>query len=289
MSYTILTDSCCDLSQQIVDEINVRVIPMGFEIGGKKYLNYSDNREISTADFFKLMREKQVATTSQVTPENYLQYFAEEYEQGRPVLVMAFSSALSGTCNAAFVARMQFVEDHPDAEIVIFDTLAACGGEGLMVYYAAQNRAAGMTLEENVRWLEEHRRYFAHRFTVDDLGTLKRGGRLSATSAFLGTLIGIKPVLHVSDEGKLVPTDKVRGRRNAIERLYQYVKDTITNPEEQVVFINDADDRRSAEALGQSIKENLRVKDVVYLDLGPVIGAHAGPGTIAVFFLGTKR
>lgn len=289
MSYTILTDSCCDLSQQLVDELDVRVIPMGFEIDGKKYLNYSDNREISTVDFFNLMRQKKVATTSQVTPEMYLKYFHEEYEKKNDILVLSFSSALSGTCNAGFVARMQFIEDHPDANIVIFDTLAACGGEGLMVYYAAKNREKGLTIEENLAWLEENRRYFAHRFTVDDLGTLKRGGRLSATSAFLGTLIGIKPVLHVDDDGKLVPTDKLRGRKNAIDKLYQYVKETITNPEEQVIFINDADDRHSAEALGQAIKTNLHVKDVVYLDLGPVIGAHAGPGTIAVFFLGTKR
>lgn len=291
MNYTILTDSCADLPTSLIEELGVRVIPMVYEIDGQKYLDDVYNREQDIEEFFRLINEeKKVAKTSQVTPEDYLRCFNEEYSKGNPVLVIAFSSALSGTCNASFVARNQFLEDHPDASITIVDSLCACGGEGLFVTYAARNRnEKGMSLEENAKWLEDNKLNLVHRFTVDDLNVLKRGGRLSATSAFLGTLIGIKPVLHVDDNGKLVPTDKVRGRKQSISKLAEYVIRDIINPEEQEIYISHANCIESAELLKDMILADAPVKKVTILPFGPIIGAHTGAGAIAVFFLGVKR
>lgn len=291
MNYTILTDSCADLTPSLIEKLGVRVIPMVYEIDGQKYHDDVFNRTQTMEEFFNLINvQKKIAKTSQVTPEEYLHYFSEEYAKGNPILVVAFSSALSGTCNASFVARNQFLEEHPDANIIIVDTLGACGGEGLLVTYAASNRnEKGMTIEENAKWLEDNKLHLCHRFTVDDLNVLKRGGRLSATSAFLGTLIGIKPVLHVDDEGRLVPTDKVRGRKQSLSKLAEYVKRDILNPEDQEIYISHADCIDSAELLKSMILEAVPVKKVTLLPFGPIIGAHTGAGAIAVFYFGTKR
>ncbi len=290
MSYTIITDACSDLLPEMVKEMDVVVIPMEFEIGGKTYLHYPDWRAMQSKRFFDLMRQKNVTKTFQVTPEKYLETFEKEYAKSKEILVVAFSSALSGTCNNAVLAKNQFIETHPDAKIEVFDSLSACGGEGLLVAYVAHNRnVLHMSMEENLKWLKENALHLCHRFTVDDLGTLRRGGRLSATSAFLGAMIGIKPVLHVDNEGKLVPTDKVRGRMKSLRTLVDHMKETIINPEEQTIFIHHADDIEAANKVAEMIRTEVHVKEIKILPFGPVIGAHTGPGAVAIFFMGTER
>ncbi|HBD05946.1 MAG TPA: fatty acid-binding protein DegV [Firmicutes bacterium] len=290
MSYTIITDACSDLLPEMVKEMDVVVIPMEFEIGGKTYLHYPDWRSMQSKRFFDLMRQKNVAKTFQVTPETYLKTFEEEYAKSKEMLVVAFSSALSGTCNNAVLARNQFVETHPDAKIEVVDSLSACGGQGLLVAYVAHNRnVLNMSMEDNLKWLKENTLHLCHRFTVDDLGTLRRGGRLSATSAFLGAMIGIKPVLHVDNEGKLVPTDKVRGRMKSLRTLVDHMKETIINPEDQIIYIHHADDIEAANKVAEMIRSEVQVKEIKILPFGPIIGAHTGPGAIALFFMGTER
>lgn len=291
MSYTIITDACSDLTPEMIEELNITVIPMEFSIDGQTYVHYPDWRNISVKDFYTLMRAKKIAKTFQVTPETYLEYYNQEYQKGnKDMLVVAFSSALSGTCNNAVLAMNQFKEEHSDANIYVFDSLSACGGQGLLVSYVANNRnKLNMSMEENIEWLKANTLHLCHRFTVDDLGCLKRGGRLSATKAFLGTMIGIKPVLHVDNDGKLVPTDKVRGNIKALRTLVNYVKETIINPEDQVLYLSHADDLDAAMKVVEMIKDETPVKDIKVLEFGPIIGSHTGAGAIAIFFLGTQR
>lgn len=287
--YLILTDSCSDLPPELVKELGIEVIPMEFEIDGKTYLNYPDNHEFDIHSFYDLMRQKHVAKTSQVAPATLLTRFKELLPQCPNILCVMFSSALSGTYNSACTAATVIKEDFPEANIKVVDSLSASFGEGLLVTYAAHNRAEGMSLEENAAWLEEHKLNVAHWFTVDDLGTLKRGGRLSATKAFLGTALGLKPVLHVDDGGRLVPVSTVRGRKKALQAMVTQFETSAVKPEEQIIYISHGDDRETAEQLGATLKEKFHVMDIRYSHIGPVIGAHSGPNTIALFFYADKR
>ena len=286
--YVIITDSCSDLTTEIIEKYHLHVIPMSFNIKGKNYLNYPDEREIKTHDFYEMMRNKEVATTSQVAPGDFLKIFENFLQDGYDILSLSFSSALSGTYNSSLVAKDVLQEKYPEQKIVCVDSLCASMGEGLFVYYAAKMQQEGKTLEEVAAWLEKNKLHFAHWFTVDDIGTLKRGGRLSATKAFLATILNFKPVLHVSDEGKLVPAFKVRGRRKSIMTIIEQVKATITDPEGQTIFISHGDSFNEAKEIGDELEKSLKVK-VIYNSIGPVIGAHSGPNTLAVFFLGNKR
>lgn len=291
MSYTIITDSCADLNQNMVDELNIDVIPMSFELNGIQYKDYPDQHEMNIKDFYKAMMDKQVSKTAQVTIEEYLEHFKTAYQKTKDILVIVFSSALSGTYNSSLVARNIFLEDHSDANINILDSKCACGGQGLLVYLMAKNRnEKNMTIEENIKWFNDNYLHVCHHFTVEDLGALKRGGRLSATSAFLGTLVGIKPVLHVDNEGRLVPTDKVRGRKAALNKIAEYVHNKIIKPEENIIFINDGDDHSASSYIENKIRELVpSIKEIRHFDVGPVIGGHTGAGIIAVFFMGTER
>lgn len=287
--YLILTDSCSDLPPDLIAEMGIEVIPMEFEIDGKTYLNYPDGHDFKTADFYDQMRQKHAAKTSQVAPATFIEKFRELLKINNNILVINFSSALSGTYNSGVTAAAAVKEEYPDANIRVVDSLSASFGEGLLVYYAAQKRAEGLSLSENADWLEQNRLHVAHWFTVDDLGTLKRGGRLSATKAFLGTALGLKPVLHVDDLGRLVPVSTTRGRKKALAMMIEQFGATAVEPEKQEIFISHGDDYETARQLGEALLEKYHVKSVRYSEIGPVIGAHSGPNTIALFFYALSR
>lgn len=287
--YIIVSDSCCDLNLDQIKDFGIEVIPLSFQIKGKEYHNYADEREMKTHDFYELLRNKEVSVTSQAAPSDFISVFTKYVKEGYDILYISFSSALSGTYNSSLVARNAVLDEYPAAKIVCIDSLSASMGQGLLVYHACKLQQAGKSMEEVAEFVNQNILHLVHWFTVDDLGTLKRGGRLSATSAFLGTILNVKPVLHVSDEGKLVPVEKVRGRKKSLISIIERCKKSIINPSEQVIFISHGDCLDEAKFVGEKIKEEVGVKDIIYNYVGPVIGSHSGPGTIALFYLGVNR
>ena len=287
--YRIITDSTTDLSPELVKEMDVDVIPMTFVLDGKTYLNTPDEAQLSSKDFYARVRAGSMPTTSQINGET-LRTFVEPYlKAGTDVLYLAFSSGLSGTYNAARLTFEDLREEYPERKVIVVDTLGASMGEGLMVYLACKERDKGKSAEEVAAWVEESRLKLAHWFTVDDLNHLKRGGRVSGAAAFFGTMLSIKPVLHVDDEGHLIPMEKVRGRRASLDALVKHMQATAIRPAEQTVFISHGDCQADCDYVAQQLREKLGVKEIVTSYIGPVIGAHSGPGTVALFFVGEKR
>ena len=273
--YIIITDSACDLSPKMVEELGVGVIPLEFQLKGKSYFNYPDEREISTKEFYRIVREGESATTSQVTVHRYTD--------------IAFSSGLSGSCNSAKVAAQELQAKYPDNRVEVVDSLCASLGQGLYVYHAVQEKKKGKSIDQVIQWLEENKLNLCHWFTVDDLNHLKRGGRVSPATAFFGTMLNIKPVLHVDDEGHLIPMGKVRGRKASLDALVDHMAQTAINPKEQVIFISHGDSEADAKYVADQVKAKFKPKEIYINPIGPVIGAHSGPGTMALFFLGSKR
>lgn len=239
--------------------------------------------------FYAKLRAGSVSTTTQVNSEEFLHVFTPLLEAGQDVLYIAFSSGLSGTCQSALLARKELKERFPDRKLEVFDSLCASMGEGLLVYHAAKLRREGKSLEEVLSWLRENALRLCHWFTVDDLNHLKRGGRVSTATALVGTILGIKPVLHVDDEGHLIPVTKVRGRKQSLDALVKRMEDTVEDPAGQMVFISHGDCLDDARYVERQIREKLGVEQVEIGYIGPVIGAHSGPGTVALFFLGKER
>lgn len=287
--YQIVTDSTTDLSADKVRELDLQVLPMRYMIDGKTYHNIPGGGELSDKEFYDLMRQGKMSTTSQINVEDFVTCFTAILEQGRDVLYLAFSSGLSGTCQSAQIAKQDLQEKYPDRRIEVFDTLCASLGEGLLVYHAAKLKAAGKSMDEVLSWLSENRLRLCHWFTVDDLNHLKRGGRVSAATALVGTALGIKPVMHVDDEGHLINVSKARGRRRSLDALVERMQETAIDPKNQTVFICHGDCYDDVQYLSKQIKDKMGVKEIYSNFIGPVIGAHSGPGTIAVFFLGTHR
>ena len=287
--FVVLTDSCCDLPPRLAEELEVVVQPLTVEIEGKRYHNYLDGREIAPAEFYAKLRAGAPATTSAVNVGEFTDTMEPLLQQGRDVLVLAFSSALSTTCNSARIAAEDLMQKYPDRKVAVVDTLAASMGQGLLVYLAVQQKRAGKSLEEVRDWVEENKLHLCHWFTVDDLNHLKRGGRVSATTALLGTMLSIKPVLHVDDEGRLINMAKARGRQASLKAVVDKMAETAIDPGQQVVFISHGDCLEDAETVAGMVKERFGVQEVVISYVGPVIGSHSGPGTMALFFLGSRR
>ena len=287
--YLLYTDSNTDLSPELVQQMDVQVIPMLFDMDGQSYYNYPDNHEMAPHDFYQALRGGKVCTTSQVSINRFVEIFEPELQQGNDILYLAFSSGLSGTFNSSRLALEELKEKYPDRRIRTVDTLAASMGQGLLVYLAAQKRQQGMDLDELGDWVEENRLKLCHWFTVDDLMFLKRGGRVSGAAAVVGTMLGIKPVLHVDDEGHLIPMEKVRGRRASLDALVKHMAETAINPAEQTIFISHGDCQADCDYVADQIRQKLGTKNIVTNFIGPVIGAHSGPGTVALFFVGEKR
>jgi DegV family protein with EDD domain len=287
--YILATDSCSDLTVELVQSLNINIIPLSVEIDGISYEHYPDERHLSIMKFYQALREKKIAKTSLINTGQFLNFFEPFLKQGLDVLYISFSSALSGTYQSSVIAARELMEQYPEQKIITLDSKSASMGQGLLVYLAGERKKAGQSIEVVANFLESIKLSICHLFTVDDLGTLKRGGRLSDTQAFLGTLLRVKPILHVSNEGKLVPLKKARGREFSLEQMIDLMQDRIIDPEIQTMMISHGDCLEEAEKVGLSIQKRYHVKTIIYNTIGPIIGAHSGPGTIAIFFLGTFR
>ena len=287
--YKILTDSTTDLSPQLVAQTGVTVLPMTYTIGEKSYRNDPEETDLSSGDFYDMLRGGAMSTTSQINVETFREVAGKMARDGFDVLYVGFSSGLSGTFNSARIAFEDLSAEYPEHKFLAVDSLCASMGEGLLVYHAAQQQKAGRSIEETARWLEENKLRAQAFFTVDDLKYLKRGGRLSATSAVLGTMLDLKPIIVESKEGKLVPVDKVRGRKKAMSYLVDKSAENITHPEDQEVIILHADAPQDAAKLDEMLKAKVPGVRTRIECVGPVIGAHCGPGTVAICFLGKER
>lgn len=287
-NYVLFTDSTTDLTPALVEEMGVRVLPMTFNLNGSDYKNYPDNRELSAHDFYEALRSGSMSTTSQINQAAFQDAFEPVLAEGKDILYLAFSSGLSGTCHSAALAAEELAEKYPDRTIRVVDTLLASMGEGLGVYYAAKKMAEGMELNELADWFEQNRLHISSWFTVDDLMFLKRGGRLSGAAAVAGTLLGIKPVLHVDNEGHLIAMAKVRGRKSSLDALVERLKKTSLPLKDQVIFVSHGDCEKDAQYVADAVRA-LGAARVEINHIGPVIGAHSGPGTVALFFLAEER
>ena len=287
--FVLMTDSSADLSQEMVQELGVTVLPLSFTIQGKVYRNYPDNREMDLPLFYDMLRAGELATTSAVNVAEYTQAVEPILQEGKDVLILAFSSGLSSTYQASVLAAEELREKYPDRKIYTVDTLCASLGQGLLVYLAAQEQRKGKSIEEVRDWAEETKLHLCHQFTVDDLHFLKRGGRISGTTAVVGSMLQIKPVLHVDNEGRLINIGKARGRQASLKALVDKMEKTVTEEGKKTVFISHGDCRKDAVAVADMVRERFGTQDIRINYVGPVIGAHSGPGTLALFYLGTER
>lgn len=289
MNYEIVTDSSANLTEELIEEYGIHIISLFFIIDSKEYSSYKKDEKTDISQFYEMMRSGKTMSTSTINMSVCEEIFESVLSKGKDVLYLGFSSALSGTYNTASIMAEKLKEKYPDRKIYSVDTLAASMGEGLLVYYAAKLKKEGKSIDEVKDWVLQNRLNLCHWFTVDDLFFLKRGGRISSTTAIVGTALGIKPILHVDDEGKLINVGKVRGRKNSLHELVNEMEKTCINPEEQIVFISHGDCLEDAKYVEELIKEKFSIHDVVINYVDPVIGAHSGPGTVALFFLGTHR
>ena len=287
--YVILTDSSADLTAELAAELGVEVIPLSFTMEDKTYFNYPDNRDIDPADFYARLRGGAMATTAAVNVADYTEAMEPILKEGKDVLVLAFSSGLSATCHSAQIAAGELMEQYPDRKVYVVDTLCASLGQGLLVWYAANLKKQGKTMEEVRDWTEEHKLNLCHWFTVDDLHFLKRGGRISAATAVLGTMLSIKPVMHVDNEGHLIKVGTARGHNASLKALVDHMEQTVLDLKGQSIFISHGDCLADAQKVADDIRARFGVEDIVINYVGPVIGAHSGPGTVALFFMGSER
>ncbi len=288
-TYQIVTDATSDLPLELVGTLDVHVIPMHCVIDGTDYLITADNRNLSSHDFYDMLRKGAVSTTTQVNGETFKDEVRPFLKQGLDILYICFSSGLSSTFNSARIAVEDLQEEFLDRKVVVVDSLSATGGEGLLVYHAVKRMEEGMDLETLTKWVEDNRLHLAHWFTVDDLKFLKRGGRVSGAAALVGSMLSVKPILHVDDEGKLTPVDKVRGRRKSLEELVTHMETSAIAPAGQTVFISHGDTPEDAAYIETLVREKLGVKTVYTGPVGPVVGSHGGPGIICLFFLANER
>ncbi len=286
-NYVIFTDSGCDIKPDVLAKWGVPYLSLTFRFNGEDK-EYSNN-DMDIAEFYDRMRKGGVAKTAAINVETFKNAFEEILKEGTDLLYLGFSSGLSTTYNSARLAADELREKYPERKIITVDTLAASAGEGLLVYLTLQKKNEGATIEEAADYAEKTKLNISHWFTVDDLVYLKRGGRVSPTVAFVGNALGIKPVLHVDNEGKLISISKVRGRKTSLGALVAKYTETAMNPAEGTVFISQGDCMADAEEIARLIKEKHNVSVEIITDVGTVIGAHSGPGTLALFFVANER
>lgn len=288
--YVLLTDSSADLTDALVKELGVEVLPLSFTMRNKTYRNWPDNREIDPKDFYRQLREGEMATTSAVNVSDFTETIEPHLKEGRDVLVVAFSSGLSATCHSAQIAAQELSEQYPERKVYVVDSLCASLGQGLLVWYAAEKQKAGASIEEVRDWCEANKLHICHWFTVNDLHYLKRGGRISAATAVVGTMLQIKPVLHMDNEGHLVNVSKARGRKASLDAMVKQVGERGIDPAGQErMLISHSACEEDARYIADQIRDQYGVKEVLLNRIGPVIGAHTGPGCVALFFIGTER
>jgi len=289
MSFAIITDSAANLTNELIDKHEIGIVSLEFLVEAKPYRSYIKGEKNDLKKFYDMMRNKEHITTSAVNQQTWMDGIEPALKSGKDALVIAFSSGLSVTAQQAKMACEALSEKYPERKIFCVDSLCAAMGQGMYVMYAVQKRAEGLTIEQTAAWLEENKLKMAHWFTVETLTYLKRGGRVSGATAVIGNLMSIKPVMHVDNEGKLIAVHKVRGRKASLDALVERMQSTAIEPEKQVIYISHGDCIEDAEYVAEQCREKMHVKDVIINVLDPVIGAHAGPGTMALFFVGTER
>ena len=285
-NYQIITDSGCDLPQSLLDTLGVKSVPLYVNFRGAEQ---PDSVDEGIKELYDGLRGGEKATTSAVNPDRWAAMIEPSLAEGKDAVVIVFSSGLSTTYQSAVIAGQELTEKYPDRKVYVVDSLCASLGQGLLVWYACKKRDEGLSAPELAKWLEENRLNLCHWFTVDDLMYLKRGGRVSAVTAVVGTMLSIKPVLHVDDEGHLINVSKARGRKASILALANKLKELGDGFDNSTVFISHGDCREDAQYLAEKLKAEYGVKEVVIGYVGAVIGSHAGPGTLAFFFLGKHR
>ncbi len=287
MSYRIFTDATSDLPASFAEQLHVTVLPMGFTMEEKEYFYIPGNSDMPIETFFEKMRAGVPVTTAQVNSFTFLEAFEPVLKAGEDILYIGFSSKLSGTVQSAFSAAEELMAKYPERKVIVIDSCSASLGEGLLVYYAA--RKQNLSLDALAKWVEDNKLRFIHWFTVDDLVYLKRGGRISGATAAIATILNIKPVMHVDNEGYLVAVEKVQGRKKSLRALYERLEKTVDTKATDTVFIGHCAAKADAEYVATLVHETYPDMMVHIDDIGTSIGAHSGPGTIALFFVGTER
>ncbi len=287
-NYVIVSDATLDLPVHIIEQYDIRVIPMGVDIDNEEFFHHPDERELSIEDFYSRIKAGAVSHTTQITPAAFTEYFTDILDKGIDILYIGFSSGLSSTFSSSLLVAKSLSEEYPDRKIYCVDSLCASIGEGLLVYLAALKKQEGLSIDELRDWVEENKLSVRHWFTVKDLYHLKRGGRISSIEAFVGTALKIRPVLSVDEKGKLFVVSKIRGTRAELDFMVGKLEEEGVQLAEQTVIIGHGDDIEQAQALEQLIKSKGLVKDVVVSKIGPIIGTHTGPGMLALVYMGRK-
>ena len=284
--YVITVNSTVDLPKEWLEERKVPVIPLKYTIDNE---TYTDMEGLSSKEFFEKLRDGKMATTSQINPEEARAQLEPFLKEGKDVLHLGFSSGLSGTYNSMRIAGEELKEEYPEAKIIIIDTLCACLGEGLLLYKALQLKEAGKTIEETAKWVEENKLHICHNVTVDDLFHLHRGGRISKASAVLGSVVQIKPIIHMDENGKLQVIGKERGRKKSLNKIVDMAVEQIKGWDNDIAMITHGDCQEDAEYVAKLVRERLGIENILINNIGTVIGSHTGPGVVAVFVVGKKR
>ena len=286
--YVITTDNNSDLPEKYFKDHGVGCMYLSYSMDGK---NYTHGNFLPEHEFYEAMRNGSMPTTAQVNPENAKALLEPYLKEGKDILHIAFSSGLSGTYNSSRIAAEELMEEYPDRRIIVVDSLSASLGQGLLVWLAQQKKELGQTLEDVADWAEKNKLKMVHLFTVDDLNHLYRGGRVSRTTAIVGSMLNIKPVLHVDNEGKLTAIGKVRGRKKALQELVKLMDEKIGSfgADCDTIFISHGDCEQDAQYVAAKVKEKYNIKNIIINQVGATIGAHSGPGTMALFFVGDVR
>ncbi len=287
--YVIVTDSTSNLPEDMIDKYDIRILSLNYYVDEVEYKGYIKGERLNLVPFYAMMREKKEIATSLVSVGDAYKLLEDIFEAGMDYLYIGFSSGLSGTFHAVSMVTEELKEKYPKRKGYAVDSRAAALGEGLLVHYAVQNRENGMAIEDNAEWILNNRNNLCHWFTVDDLFFLKRGGRISAATAVVGTALSIKPVLHVDDDGHLIQMENVRGRKKSLDALVSHMQESIVEPDKQSVYISHGDCLKDAQYVADKVKKLYNVKEVVIRLLDPVIAAHSGPGTVALFFMGDRK
>lgn len=288
MGIKIITDSACDLKREYIDKNNIGLLSLVLNLNDE-VIKDDLGETLSYKDFYRQMREGSTPTTSQVNAHEFEEEFIKHVKNGDSIICITISSALSGTFNSANIARNNILEEYPEAKIELVDSLSVSMGQGLLVLKACEMKDNGKSIEEIVQWLEDNKRKIIHSILIDDLNHLKRGGRISGATATIGGLLNIKPSAYIDDEGKLVQGEKIKGKKKALKFLANEVKERVINDENEVIYICHGDCLEDAEALRDIILQEVKLKDVIINYIGNVVGAHAGPGVLAVVYLGKNR
>lgn len=286
--FIITTDTTSDLPESYIKDHNIEIHPLYYNLDG---VIYGGDIKLPPEEFYIKMRAGQMPTTMAVNPETSKDIFRKYLDQGLDILHIGFSSALSGSFNSAMIAANELKEMYPDRKIILIDSLSASLGEGLLVHKAVMLKESGKSLEETASWIEENKLHLCHLFTVSDLFHLQRGGRVSKATAIIGTMINVKPILHVDNEGKLIPLQNVRGRKRSLTTLVDTMEKQIKGYEKQndIIFISHGDSLEDAQYLASLIKSRFGIQSFLIDYVCPTIGSHSGPGTIALFFMGAER